>query len=227
MSLHGFYVPASDHGVASGFNCHPHFEHCRGKLSMGICVNSAVDSTFNKGMHVITSRKEDGNCNGCIIVHRPGKLRAVCKRLSGRLIGRGRVIGTKRPVKLKKGAKHSANSRLRFRAHFLKMTVGPTGVFSFRTRSIMKRRCMFQNGKDGGAHITDDSSEPGRTSNSKTGMRQMGSKRGLSVVTSGHKAAIRGLYQLGKLSHGSILEPKRVLECSWRVLLWVGRFILW
>lgn len=207
FSLANFYVPAPGAHVASMFNCHPQEEETRCNLSVGICMNSAVHTTFSKGMHIIGGRNHH-KCNGCIIVHRSGNLRAICKRLSGRLISAGRLMGTNRPVTLKKGAKHSANSRLRFRAHFLNVPVGPTLVFSFRGRSVMTSSCAFR-GAGNSSNATHD------VTSNRNLFCGMGGKSALKQVTTHRKASVSGLYGLGEVAHGAVLEPKRMLHYSW------------
>lgn len=170
-------------------------------------------TTFSKGMHVIGCRHH--KCNGCMIVHRSGKLRAICKRLSGRLIRRGRLMGTNRIVNLNNGAKHSANSRLRFRAHFLNVTVGPICVFSFPGRSVMTSACAFEesgNNTDDGANTRST-----RLTDSKTvECRGIGDKSALSHVTGLHNISVDALYGLGHVAAGAVLHPKRILHYSWR-----------
>lgn len=218
VSVANFHVPARRAGVASGFN--PHHHHVRGKLSVGMCVNSAVHTTFDKGMHVIGCRHH--KCKGCIIVHRRGKLRAMCNRLSGRVISRGRCMRTKRPVKLNKGAKHSAKSRLRFRAHFLKRTVGPTLLFSFRGRSVMTSSCLFEG--NGGECRHGEAGDGGigllTSSSNAVHCRGMEDKSALDHVTRGANASVSTLYGLGRVAHEAVLHPKRILEYSWTLIGW-------
>lgn len=233
VSLHRFYVPASDHIIADGFNCHTDFNHRRGNVSVGICVNSSVRTTFSNGIHVMEC--SHNNCNGFVMVHRGGNLRAVCNRLSRRLISRGRRMETKRMVNLNNGANEDANSRLRFRAHLYNMTLGPTLFFSFEGRSIANSFCGF-----GHSACRDRCTRTGTTHNGVNGnncaqrrmgnnrinecaadtsnrglCRGMGTNRALVDVTRGHNIDMRRVYHLGNCHGSGGLSPKRVVHCSW------------
>lgn len=111
---------------------------------------------------------------------------------------------TNRAVKLNNGAKQSANSRLRFRAHFLKRTVGPTRVVSFRGNIPRRSACIFR-GMGVGKH------EDGvcASSSSQLICRHIGSNSALNGVTQVCKADIGRLYHLGNLGDASILQVKR------------------
>lgn len=125
----GCSFPLPKNGIVS--NCKAHKN--RDNSSVGAYTHSAVHTTFSKIMHVTGPCN---TCNGIVIVQRPGKLRAMCDRGIGGLMGDKSIIGTKVTVNLAKHAKQTAARRLRFRAQVGKRRFGPNLVFSVGGKAL-------------------------------------------------------------------------------------------
>lgn len=147
--------PLPNNGIVSTCNAHKK----RSKTSVGAYTGSAVHTTFSKIMQV---SGPCCTCKGLMMVHRTGKLRAVCDRGYGGLIQDNSIMGTKRPVNLANHANHTAARRIRFRAHVGKRRFGPGLVFSLGREGLQGRYVGYDGGKDkvvigsrtNGGHVT-------------------------------------------------------------------------
>lgn len=135
--------PLPNTGMVSPCTKH---EGRRSNMSLGAYTGSAVVSTFSKVIHLTGPCC---TCKGMVIMHRCGKLRAICDRGSGGLIGPKSCMGTKRPVTLAKHAKETAARRLRFRMQMGKRRFGPGLMFSLRRQGLGGRYLMFARGNNG------------------------------------------------------------------------------